>query len=125
MSPGQGGGRRSLQARGEVPVGVGVPEQGRRMAEIEPQRMSPERDKWMFEHMTDMPLSANICPIPLGADSIRRAVDSLAVPFTMMTPMPEGAEALGCNGQRVGGVRDDVVNLGELEGGLKHVGSNT
>src|SRR3546814_5254867 len=65
--------------------------------------MSPERDKWMFEHMTDMPLSANICPIPLGADSIRRAVDYLAVPFTMMTPMHARAEALGWNVHQLGG----------------------
>src|SRR3546814_8052964 len=67
MSPEQAAGIRALHARGEGPVGAGVPEQVRRMAEIEPQRMSPERDKWMFEHMTDMPPSANIFPIPLGA----------------------------------------------------------
>src|SRR3546814_13603110 len=95
MSPEQAAGIRALHARGEGPVGAGVPEQVRRMAEIEPQRMSPERDKWMFEHMTDMPLSANICTITLGADSIRRAVDYLAVPFTILTPMPAHAAALG------------------------------
>src|SRR3546814_15924114 len=85
------------------------------MAEIEPLRMSPERDKWMFEHMTDMPLSANICPIPLGADSIRRAVDYLAVPFTMMTPMHARAEALGWNVHQLGGARDHMVHLGDPE----------
>src|SRR3546814_13242068 len=95
MSPEQAAGIRALHARGEGPVGAGVPEQVRRMAEIEPQRMSPERDKWMFEHMTDMPLSANICPIPLGADSLRRAVDYLDVPFPMIHPQHPPAEPCG------------------------------
>src|SRR5690606_17763624 len=46
-------------ARGEGPVGAGVPAQVRAMADAEPQRMSPERDAWVFCHLTDMPLSCN------------------------------------------------------------------
>src|SRR3546814_398800 len=42
MSPEQAAGIRALHARGEGPVGAGVPEQVRRMAEIEPQRMRSE-----------------------------------------------------------------------------------
>src|SRR3546814_16729493 len=90
------------------------------MAEIEPQRMSPERDKWMFEHMTDMPLSANICPIPLGADSIRREVDYLTVPFTMMTPMHARAEALGWTVHQLGGERGNMVPFGDTESWPQH-----
>src|SRR3546814_14165577 len=44
MSPEQAAGIRALHPRGEGPVGAGVPEQVRRMAEIEPQRLrSDER----------------------------------------------------------------------------------
>jgi len=111
----------AMLSRGEGPVGAGVPAQVRAMADAEPQRMSPERDAWVFRHLTDMPLSCNVNPVVAGADSIDVQVTYLAVPLTMMQPMHERAAALGWTVQQLGGDRDHMVHVGDPESVLPYL----
>jgi pimeloyl-ACP methyl ester carboxylesterase len=121
LSPEQADGLRAMHARDEGPIGAGVPEQVRRMAEIEPQRMSPERDRWTFEHLTDMPLSANLAKVRVGAESVAVPVDYLTVPLTMMQKMHARAAALGWTVHDLGGDRDHMVHVGDPEIVLSHL----
>lgn len=121
MSAGQAEEMRQTLARGEGPIGAGVPAQVRAMADIEPQRMSAERDRWVFSHLTDMPFSASVSTIPVGAEAIALRTDYLAVPHTMMHPMHERAEALGWSVHRLGGDRDHMVHVGDPEAVLAHL----
>lgn len=106
----------ALLASGEGPIGAGIPAQVRAMADVEPQRMSPERDAWVFRHLSDMPLSGSVSPVAVGADAISCPVDYLAVPFTMMQPMHARAAELGWNVEQLGGERDHMVHVGDAEG---------
>jgi pimeloyl-ACP methyl ester carboxylesterase len=112
---------RRAHAAGEGPIGAGVPAQVRAMADIEPQRMSQERDRWVFKHLTDMPLSANLDRVPYGAEAIDIPADYLAVPYTMMQPMHARAAALGWRVHQLGGERDHMVHVGDPESVLAHL----
>lgn len=114
-------GLRAQHAAGQGPLGAGVPDQVRKMADIEPQRMSADRDAWVFRHLTDMPLSANICAIPVGADAITHRVDYLGVPHTMMHPMHARADALGWTVHQLGGDRDHMVHVGDPDAVLTYL----
>jgi len=112
---------RAMHARDEGPIGAGVPDQVRRMAEVEPQRMSPDRDRWVFEHLTDMPLSANLAKVRVGAEFVRAPVDYLSVPLTMMQKMHRRAAALGWTVHELGGDRDHMVHVGDPEIVVRHL----
>lgn len=111
----------AMLSRGEGPVGAGVPAQVRAMADAEPQRMSPERDAWVFRHLTDMPLSCNVNPVVAGADAIDVPVTYLAAPLTMMRSMHKRAAALGWTVHHLGGDRDHMVHVGDPESVLPYL----
>jgi pimeloyl-ACP methyl ester carboxylesterase len=111
----------AMLSRGEGPVGAGVPAQVRAMANAGPQRMSPERDAWVFRHLTDMPLSCNVNPVVAGADSIDVPVTYLAAPLTMMQSMHKRAAALGWTVHQLGGDRDHMVHVGDPESVLPYL----
>lgn len=121
MTAAQAAELRALHARDEGPIGAGLPGQVRAMAEAEPQRMSPERDAWFFRHLTDMPLSANLAQVAVGAEAIRVPVDYLTVPHTMMQPMHARAAALGWRVHALGGDRDHMVHVGDPDIVLAHL----
>lgn len=121
MTPAQAAELRALHKRNEGPAAAGLPDQVRAMAAIEPQKMSPERDAWFFRHLTDMPLSANLAKVSVGAEAIRAPVDYLTVPHTMMQPMHARAAALGWRVHALGGDRDHMVHVGDPESVLSHL----
>jgi pimeloyl-ACP methyl ester carboxylesterase len=108
-------------ARREGPVGSGVPAQVRAMADVEPQRMSPDRDAWIFRHLTDMPLSCMVNPVVAGAEAIDVPVEYLTVPLTMMQPMHERAAALGWTVHHLQGDRDHMVFVGDPDSVLPYL----
>ena len=85
----------AMLARGEGPVGSGVHEQQRAMAKEHPHLMSPERQSWLLDHLSDMPLRCTVRPVDVGAEAVRKSVDYIAVTQTIMGPMHERARALG------------------------------
>jgi pimeloyl-ACP methyl ester carboxylesterase len=108
-------------ARREGPIGSGVPSQVRAMADVEPQRMSPDRDAWVFRHLTDMPLSCIVNPVVAGAEAIEVPVEYLTVPLTMMQPMHRRAEALGWTLHHLRGDRDHMVFVGDPDSVLPYL----
>lgn len=121
MSCGEAQEMAKLLARGEGPVGAGVPDQVRAMADVEPQRMSVDRDAWVFRHLTDMPLSCNVDPVSVGANDIDCPVDYLTVPHTMMKPMHQRARDLGWNVIDLDGDCDHMVHVGAPETVVEHL----
>jgi pimeloyl-ACP methyl ester carboxylesterase len=80
---------------GEGPIGSGVHEQQRAMAKEHPHIMSAERQSWLLDHLSDQPMRATCCAIPVGAESIKLAVDYVAARHTIMSTMHDRARALG------------------------------
>ena len=91
----QAAGLAAMLAKGEGPVGTNVHEQQREQAKAEPHLMSRERETWLLDHLSDMPLSYLVNPVPAGAESLGADVDYLSVTHTIMKPMHERARALG------------------------------
>jgi len=102
---------------GQAPAGSGVHEQQRAMAKEHPHLMSREREAWLLDHLSDMPLRATVCPIETGAESLTKPVDYIAAAQTIMTPMHERAAALGWTIHRHPG--DHALLVGDPEGVAK------
>lgn len=81
--------------RGEGPIGSGVHEMQRNLAKEHPAMMEREREQWMLDHLSDQPMRATSCLIPVGASSIRKPVDYIAAKHTIMGAMHERARGLG------------------------------
>jgi pimeloyl-ACP methyl ester carboxylesterase len=98
---------------GQAPPGSGVHHQQREMAKQQPHMMSREREKWLLEHLSDMPLLCTVNPLAVGADTIRAPVDYVAATHTIMKPMHDRARALGWHMHEVQG--DHAFIVGEPE----------
>jgi pimeloyl-ACP methyl ester carboxylesterase len=99
---------------GEGPIGSGVHEQQRAMAKEHPHMMSAERQTWLLDHLSDQPMRATCCVIPVGAESITHPADYIAAKNTIMTAMHERARALGWPVHDHPG--DHAFNVGDPEG---------
>ena len=99
---------------GEVPIGSGVHEQQRAMAKEHPHMMDRDREQWLLDHLSDQPMRATCCVIPVGAESITHPVDYSAAKNTIMTAMHERARALGWPVHDHPG--DHAFNVGDPEG---------
>lgn len=85
-------------ASGEGPIGAGTLDIVRAEAKAHPHNMSPERQQWMLEKITDIPLRCMVDPVRVGADSLTIPVDYLAVrEVTPMLAMHQRARDLGWN----------------------------
>jgi pimeloyl-ACP methyl ester carboxylesterase len=82
-------------ADGGGQVGSGVDEMQREMAKQKPFKMTLERQQWMLDRMSDMPMRALVSPVTTGAASIDKPVVYLGVPNDVMVPMHARARALG------------------------------
>jgi pimeloyl-ACP methyl ester carboxylesterase len=82
-------------AQGGGPVGSGVDKMQRDIAQKTPFKMSPERQQWMLDRMSDMPMRGVVSPIAVGAASLGPGVDYLGIPNDVMVPMHARARALG------------------------------
>ena len=85
----------ALLDSGEGPVGSGVHEQQRAMAMEHPHLMDRDREQWLLDRLSDQPMRATCCAIPVGAESIAVPVDYVAAQHTIMTAMHDRARALG------------------------------
>ena len=85
----------ALLDSGEGPVGSGVHEQQRAMAKEHPHLMDRDREQWLLDHLSDQPMRATCCAIPVGAESIALPVDYVAAQHTIMAAMHDRARALG------------------------------
>lgn len=99
---------------GEGPIGSGVHEQQRAMAEKHPHRMARDREKWLLDHLSDQPMRATSCAIAVGAESIKHPVDYIAAENTIMGMMHERARELGWPVHNHPG--DHAFNVGDPEG---------
>jgi pimeloyl-ACP methyl ester carboxylesterase len=113
MSREQAQGMVNMLRSGQGPVGSGVHEQQREMAKKEPHLMPPDRQNWLLDHLSDMPLLCTVNPIAVGAESIRAPVDYVAASHTIMKPMHERARALGWRMHDIRG--DHAFIVGEPE----------
>jgi pimeloyl-ACP methyl ester carboxylesterase len=99
---------------GEGPIGSGVHEQQRAMAKDHPHMMDRDREQWLLDHLSDQPMRATCCVIPVGAESITKPVDYVAVAHTIMGAMHERARSLGWTMHQHPG--DHAFNVGDPEG---------
>ena len=99
---------------GEGPVGSGVHLQQREMAKTHPHMMDRDREKWLLDNLSDQPMRATSCAIPVGAESIKHPVDYIAAKHTIMTAMHERAKELGWPIHEHPG--DHAFNVGDPEG---------
>ena len=99
---------------GEGPIGSGVHEQQRAMAKEHPHMMDLDREQWLLDHLSDQPMRATCCVIPVGAESIKHPVDYIAAKNTIMTAMHDRARALGWPVHDHPG--DHAFNVGDPEG---------
>lgn len=88
-------GLEAMLDRGEGPVGSGVHEMQRKLAKEHPHMMAPEREKWLLDNLSDQPMRATACVIPVGAESIKVPVDYIAAKHTVMGMMHDRARQLG------------------------------
>jgi pimeloyl-ACP methyl ester carboxylesterase len=82
-------------AEGGGAVGSGVDQMQRDMAKQKPFKMSLERQQWMLDRMSDMPMRGIVSPIKIGAAAVDKPVEYLGVPNDVMVPMHARARALG------------------------------
>jgi pimeloyl-ACP methyl ester carboxylesterase len=115
----QAAGLEALMASGEGPIGSGVHEQQRAMAKEHPMMMAPEREAWLLDHLSDMPLRCTVNPIEIGAETIKKPVDYVAAKHTIMAPMHERARALGWTMHEHEG--DHAFLVGDPEGTAKFI----
>jgi pimeloyl-ACP methyl ester carboxylesterase len=113
MQKEQAEGTAALLRSGQGPVGSGVHEQQREMAKQHPHRMTREREKWLLDHLSDMPLSCLVNPVVAGAESLKQPVNYIAVTETIMQPMHQRARELGWTVREVDG--DHAILVGEPE----------
>jgi pimeloyl-ACP methyl ester carboxylesterase len=113
MSRGQAQGMVEMVLSGQAPPGSGVHHQQREMAKQQPHMMSREREKWLLDHLSDMPLLCTVNPLAVGADTIRAPVDYVAATHTIMKPMHDRARALGWHMHQIQG--DHAFIVGEPE----------
>jgi pimeloyl-ACP methyl ester carboxylesterase len=99
---------------GEGPIGSGVHEQQRAMANEHPHMMSAERQEWLLDHLSDQPMRATCCAIAVGSESITLPVDYIAAKHTIMNAMHDRARALGWPVHDHPG--DHAFNVGDPEG---------
>lgn len=99
---------------GQGPIGSGVHEQQRAMARDHPHMMDREREQWLLDHLTDQPMRATCCRIPVGAESITLPVDYVAARHTIMNAMHDRARKLGWTMHQHPG--DHAFTVGDPEG---------
>src|SRR5712675_124453 len=109
----QAQGMVAMLRSGQGPIGSGVHQQQREMARQQPHMMSREREKWLLDHLSDMPLLCTVNPIAVGAETISAPVDYVAATHTIMKPMHERARALGWRMHEIQG--DHAFIVGEPE----------
>ena len=80
---------------GEGPIGSGVDVMQRDAAKTHPHLMDADRQQWLLDNLTDQPMRATSCVIPIGAETITKPVDYIAAAITVMTAMHHRARALG------------------------------
>lgn len=81
---------------GEGPIDAGTRKIVRDEAAAHPHNMPAEREKWMLDKITEIPLRCMVDPVRYGADSLRIPVEYLAVPEqTPMLAMHQRARDLG------------------------------
>jgi pimeloyl-ACP methyl ester carboxylesterase len=95
MKKADAGALNQVLADGGGPVGSGVDQMQRDMAKQKPFKMPLERQQWMLDRMSDMPMRGIVSPIKTGAASIDKPVEYLGVPNDVMVPMHARARALG------------------------------
>jgi hypothetical protein len=109
----QAQGMVAMLRSGQGPIGSGVHQQQREMARQQPHMMSREREQWLLDHLSDMPLLCTVNPIAVGADTLSAPVDYVAATHTIMKPMHERARALGWRMHEIQG--DHAFIVGEPE----------
>src|SRR3546814_13452689 len=87
----QAAGLDATLASGEGPLGSGVHEQQRAMAKEHPHMMSREREQWLLDHLSDMPLRCTVSPIEYGAEKIKKPVDYVAAKHQTITSLHKRA----------------------------------
>jgi len=102
---------------GQAPAGSGVHEQQRAMAKEHPHMMDRARETWLLDHLSDMPLRATTCVIPVGAESIAKPVDYIAAAHTIMAAMHARARDLKWPVHQHPG--DHALLVGDPEGVVK------
>src|SRR3546814_15285332 len=110
----QAAGLDATLASGEGPLGSGVHEQQRAMAKEHPHMMSREREQWLLDHLSDMPLRCTVSPIEYGAETIKESVDYVAAKHTKMNSMHARARDVGWTITEHEGEQDFLV--GDPEG---------
>jgi pimeloyl-ACP methyl ester carboxylesterase len=80
---------------GAIPAGSGVHTQQREMAKDHPMDMSPERQQWLLDHLSDQPLGCTVTPVSVGAESLKKPVDYIAASDTIMKSLHPRAKQLG------------------------------
>jgi hypothetical protein len=114
MSAEQARGALAGVRSGVVPIYAPVAEQQRAESKAHPFRMSAERQAWMLEHLSSMPTIAGVSPVAVGAESIKRPVDYIAVSHTVMKPvMHARAREMGWRIHEVEG--DHAILVGDPE----------
>lgn len=96
---------------GAISIYSDIAEQQRAEAERKPLRMSAERQEWLLSRICSMPAISLVGPVAVGAESIARPVDYIAVSDTVMKPMHERARQLGWTVQLVEG--DHAMLVGD------------
>jgi pimeloyl-ACP methyl ester carboxylesterase len=112
MSKADAEGLNKVLAEGGGPVGSGVDQMQRDIAQKKPFKMSSERQEWLLARMSDMPMRGLVSPIKVGAASIDKPVNYLGVPGDVMVPLHARARALGWNVSLVAGDLDHSFIVG-------------
>lgn len=99
---------------GDIPPGSGVHIQQREMAKEHPMDMSPERQQWLLDNLSDQPLACTVTPVAVGAEQLTGIpVDYVAVSDTIMKPLHARARELGWTVHELEG--DHAFLVGQAE----------
>lgn len=115
MSAEDAAGLNALLASGEGPVGTGVDEMQRAAVKEKPYKMSSEKQAWLLDRMSDMPMRGMVSPVTSGANCIDKPVDYLGIVGDVMEPQHERARQLGWSVQTIGPEVDHAFIVGAPE----------
>lgn len=96
---------------GAVPIYSPVADQQREEAKKKPYLMSAARQEWLLGHLSNMPTACAVNPVRVGAETIKKPVDYIAVSDTIMKPMHQRARELGWSIHDVNG--DHAILVGD------------
>ena len=121
MTAEEASGLNATLAAGDGPIGSGVDKMQRDIAAEKPFKMPAERQAWMLDHMSDMPMRCMVSPVAVGGAALDIPVHYLGIVGDVMEPQHAKARDLGWDVETTGPDVDHAFIVGAPERALDFI----